>query len=152
MVKKFIVTLFGSFFYTGFFPLASATFACAVWVLIWLFVPGARFLTHPVVVIATIPLAIYLASVMEGYYGHDASRIVIDEFIGMQITLFAIEPAWKVGVAAFILFRIFDIVKPFPVGRAEKLRGGLGVVADDALAGVYSFIALFILMRVFDLA
>ncbi|MBN2072011.1 MAG: phosphatidylglycerophosphatase A [Candidatus Krumholzibacteriota bacterium] len=150
-MKKFVVTILGSFFYTGFFPFASATFACAVWIAVWLFVPGAKYFTHPVVVVLAIPVAIYLANVMEDYYGHDASEIVVDEFIGMQITLFMIQPAWKVGIAAFILFRIFDIIKPFPAGRAERLKGGLGVVADDALAGVYSFIALFILMRFFDL-
>ncbi len=150
-VKRFIVVLLGSFFYTGFFPVASATFASAVWVLVWLFVPGAGLMTHPVFVAVTIPVAIYLASVMEGYYGHDASRIVIDEFVGMQITLLAIGPSWKAGAAAFVLFRIFDITKPYPVGKAEKLRGGFGVVADDALAGAYSFIVLSILMRFFDL-
>ena len=150
-MKMFFVTLFGSFFYTGFFPFASATFACAVWIGGWLFVPGAHYLTHPVVVIVLIPISIYLAGVMEKYYGHDASAIVIDEFLGMQITLLMIQPSWRAGLAAFIFFRVFDIWKPFPAGRAEKLKDGFGVVADDAVAGLYSFAALRILMLFIDL-
>lgn len=146
-MKRFLVTFFGSFFYTGFFPIAPATFACMVWLLIWLFLPGGGYLTHPIALVVTMPFAIWFSFIMEGYYGKDASKIVIDEVIGMQVTLFMIQPDWKVGVAGFFLFRLFDIAKPFPVGRAERLRGGYGVVADDFLAGVYSFIALYLLMR-----
>jgi phosphatidylglycerophosphatase A len=121
-----------------------------IWVLIWLFVPGGRFLSHPVALVVTIPFAIWFAFIMEGYYGKDASKIVIDEVVGMQVTLFMIQPDWKVGVAGFFLFRLFDIAKPFPVGRSERLRGGFGVVTDDFLAGVYSYAALYLLKRFTD--
>lgn len=151
LLKKFLVTVFGSCFYTGFFPVAPATFACAIWLLVWLFVPGGRLLTHPIALAASLPLAIYLSFVMEGYYGQDASQIVIDEFVGMQVTLFMFEPSWKAGLAGFFLFRFFDIAKPFPVGRSQRLKGGFGVVVDDVLAGIYSYAALYILGRFLDL-
>ena len=146
-MKRSLVTLFGSFFYTGFFPFAPATFASLVWLAVWLFVPGGRLLTHPVALVITIPLAIWLSFIMEGYYGEDASKIVIDEVVGMQVTLFMLTPEWKVGIAGFLLFRLFDIAKPFPVGRSQKLKGGFGVVIDDFLAGLYSYAALYILSR-----
>ena len=141
-MKKFIVTLFSTFFYTGAFFFAPATFASFVWLLIYLFVPGGAWLVHPVVVACTLPVAVYLSYEAEKYFGHDASRIVIDEVVGMQVTLLAIEPSLLFGAIGFVLFRIFDILKPFPAGRAQRLPGGFGIVTDDVIAGAYGRILL----------
>jgi phosphatidylglycerophosphatase A len=84
---------------------------------------------------------------MEGYYGKDASKIVIDEVVGMQVTFFMMEPSLQRAIIGFFLFRIFDIIKPFPANRSQNLRGGFGVVADDVLAGVYAYIALILVIR-----
>ena len=147
VLKRFVVTLLGSFFYTGFFPFAPATFASLVWLVIWLFVPGGHLLTNPFALLVTVPLAVRLSSIMEGYYGEDASKIVIDEVVGMQVTLLMVAPDLKAGLAGFLLFRLFDIAKPFPVGRYQRLGGGTGVVIDDILAGIYSYAALYLLAR-----
>ena len=144
-VKRFIVTILGSFFYTGFFPFAPATFASLVWLAIYLFVPGGRWLVHPIVVLCTIPVAIYLAHEAEKYWGTDAHPIVIDEFVGMQMTLLAIEPTLLMGAIGFVLFRVFDILKPFPAGRSQRLPGGLGVVTDDVAAGLYGRLVLLVI-------
>ena len=146
-MKRFLVTLFGSFFYTGFFVFAPASFASLVWLLLYLFIPGGSWLVSPSSLVILTPIAIYLSWEMERYYGEDASEIVIDEFVGMQVTFFAMDPSISVGIAGFILFRIFDILKPFPVGELQKLKGGLGVVADDVLAGIYARIVLYLLIR-----
>jgi phosphatidylglycerophosphatase A len=148
-VKKFIVTLFSSFFYTGFFPFAPATFASLVWLAVYLYVPGGAWLTNPIVVLCTIPVAIYFAHQGEKYYGKDPSCVVIDEFVGMQVTLLAIEPSLLIGAIGFVLFRIFDVLKPFPAGRAERLPGGLGVVTDDVVAGVYGRLVLLAIALIF---
>lgn len=144
-MKHFLVTFFGSFFYTGFFPFAPATFASFVWLLIWLFVPGGHWMTHWVVIAGLIPVAIFLSHIMEKRYGEDASCIVIDEVVGMQITLLLSPVSIKAGLVGFVLFRIFDIAKPFPAGRSQRLPGGLGVVTDDVLAGLYALAALALL-------
>lgn len=136
-MKRFIVTLFSTFFYTGLFFFAPATFASFVWLLVYLFVPGGAWLAHPVVVVCTLPVAIYLSHEAEKHFGHDAPRIVIDEVVGMQVTLCAVEPAMLFGAIGFVLFRFFDILKPFPAGRAQRLPGGVGVVTDDVIAGAY---------------
>jgi len=141
-MKRFLVTLFGSFFYTGFFPFAPATFASLVWLCVWLFVPGAHWMTHWAVTLCTIPVAVILSGIMEKYYGEDAPRIVIDEVVGMQITLLFAAVSIRVGIAGFLLFRLFDIAKPFPANRSQKLPGGWGVVTDDVLAGLYSLAVL----------
>jgi phosphatidylglycerophosphatase A len=144
-VKRFVVTILASFFCTGHFPFAPATFASLVWLAVYLFVPGGGWLVHPVTVLCTIPVAIYLSHEAEKYWGTDAHPIVIDEFVGMQVTLLAIEPSLLMGAIGFALFRIFDIAKPFPAGRAQRLPGGLGVVTDDVAAGVYGRLALLVL-------
>jgi phosphatidylglycerophosphatase A len=147
-MRKFIITLFGSFFYTGFFSFAPATFASFVWLLCYLFIPGGQVLAHPILLIVLIPIAIYLSWEMEGYHGKDAHVIVIDEVVGMQVTFLGVEPTLIAGILGFLLFRIFDIVKPFPVGRSQGLKGGFGVVTDDLLAGAYARLVLFILAGV----
>jgi phosphatidylglycerophosphatase A len=144
-VNRFLITFVGSFFYTGFFPFAPATFASLVWLALFLFVPGGRMLVHPAALAVMLPVSVFISGRMERYYGRDASVIVIDEFVGMQTTFIAVEPSLSVGVAGFFLFRLFDVVKPFPIGPSQRLRGGFGVVVDDLLAGIYGRIVLLVL-------
>ena len=144
-MKRFLVTTLGSFFYTGFFPIAPASFASAVWLLIWLYVPGAHWMTHWAAVAGLLPIAVILSGIMERYYGEDASCIVIDEVVGMQITLILSPVSLRAGVIGFVLFRIFDIVKPFPAGRSQRLPGGIGVVVDDVIAGIYALAVMVLL-------
>jgi phosphatidylglycerophosphatase A len=72
----------------------------------------------------------------------DPGKVVIDEVVGQFIALipvpFVLETAWWTAILAFILFRFFDIVKPYPARRLESLPGGLGIMADDVIAGVYA--------------
>lgn len=74
----------------------------------------------------------------------DPSRVVVDEAIGQWVTLVgAARFNWKSWLAAFILFRLFDILKPPPIRQAEKLPGGIGIVADDVVAGVAGALVLY---------
>jgi phosphatidylglycerophosphatase A len=97
--------------------------------------------------LAAVSLApgIWSAEVVSAESGEkDPSRIVVDEVIGQWITLTgATSQNWKSWLAAFLLFRAFDIWKPPPVRQAEKLPGGLGIVADDVVAGLYGALVLF---------
>jgi len=142
--------LVGSFFYCGFFPVAPATFASFIWVVAYLFVPRFDLLVNPLSLVVTLPIAIYTSHKMESIYGRDASEIVIDEFAGMQISLLFVKPEPIVAVVAFFLFRFFDIAKPFPINRSQRVPGGFGVVLDDVIAGIYARLALgvfFIFLR-----
>ena len=69
---------------------------------------------------------------------HDPSHIVIDEVVGQILSLLWVPISLTSLIIGFIAFRVFDILKPFPVGRSESLPGGLGIVCDDLLAGVYA--------------
>lgn len=79
---------------------------------------------------------------------HDHSSIVIDEVVGMLVVWVAVEPGWFPIVAGFVLFRFFDVVKPWPVSRIDRsVEGGLGIMLDDLAAGVMAAAVLQLLLR-----
>lgn len=96
------------------------------------------------VLIALILFAVgwYSADRMEPIWGKDNYRIVIDEIAGMYITMMFVPLSLKTLLVGLILFRLFDITKPFYIRRLEKLPGGLGVMMDDVLAGIYANLIL----------
>ncbi len=83
----------------------------------------------------------------EKIWGEDSNRIVVDEVFGMVISLLFVPLSYKAIVVGFILFRLFDIVKPFYINKMEKIGGGIGVMADDLLAGIYANLLLQIVIR-----
>jgi phosphatidylglycerophosphatase A len=101
----------------------------------------------PLLVAATTIAGVWAASRVEPMYGHDSPKIVIDEVAGQMLTLaFASRSDSRevltAAVLGFLLFRFFDILKPFPIRRLEHLHGGFGVVADDLGAGFYALVVL----------
>jgi phosphatidylglycerophosphatase A len=100
-----------------------------------------------VAVCAIALVGIWAASRTEKLSGRkDPGKVVIDEVAGQFIALlpvpFVLESAWWTAILAFILFRFFDIVKPYPARRLESLESGLGIMADDIVAGVYAAIGV----------
>ena len=136
--------------YCGYFPVAPGTVGSAAGLLFYLAVWWAQ---SPVFEVALI-LVLFAAGTWAGttaerYFGGiDPGPIVIDEVVGMLITLAFIPVSLTGALIGFLLFRIFDVIKPFPAGRFEKLHGGLGVMADDAMAAIYANIALRIVLYV----
>ena len=139
-----IATGFGS----GFSPVAPGTagalLATAIWIVCSYLVPFylIGMLTAALIIIFTIA-GICSANAVEPIWGKDPSRVVVDEMVGVWIPLLAVpERNWWYVLAAFILFRLFDIFKPLGVRKMESLKGGVGVMIDDILAGIYSLILL----------
>jgi phosphatidylglycerophosphatase A len=126
----------------GYIPFAPGTFGSAAGLLLWALLPASP-LVHVVSILALFVLGSWSGSVAERYFGRtDPGQVVIDEVMGMLITLF-MNPVGAWGVfGAFLLFRIADIMKPYPANRLERLPGGVGVMADDAMAAVYANLAL----------
>ncbi len=79
-------------------------------------------------------------------WNHDDNRIVIDEIIGIGITILATPLSWQIYVAAFVLFRVFDIWKPLFIRKLDNIKSDNGVLLDDVLAGIYANIVLQILI------
>ena len=134
----------------GFSPVAPGTagalLAALVWYLLSFLLSGMALLWFTVALILVFTLAgVWAADRLEPAWGEDPSRVVVDEMVGVWISLLA-APAGHVwyGLAAFVLFRFFDILKPLGIRRMEKLPGGWGVMMDDILSGVYGFIVLIV--------
>ena len=82
-------------------------------------------------------------TVAERHFGTtDPGAGVIDEVAGMLLTLYLLPATWTVAIVGFIVFRMFDIIKPFPARRLEALHGGWGMMADDLMAAIYANLAL----------
>lgn len=151
MKINFVEKLFGSGFYTGFLPVAPGTFGSLTALIIYL-LPGFE---NPSLMIFMISLFILIglpiADKFELLYGKDPAQFTIDEFVGMWITLlFVPKKIWWI-LLAFLIWRALDITKPFPARKLEALKGGWGVMLDDIMAGIYSFISVQLIIYVFNL-
>lgn len=132
----------------GHVPVAPGTAGSAVGVALWLLVRAAEAPGLEAVVIAVVLAAgVWSATVTERHYGReDPGVVVIDEVAGMLITCFLLPLGIMGIVAAFFAFRLFDIVKPYPAGVAERLPRGWGIMADDVVAGLYAYATIRLLI------
>lgn len=140
----------GSGFYTGYSPFAPGTAASAAALLIYL-IPGFEklYILIPAIFLAFIS-GIYLGGRFEEFYGKkDPSQCTIDEVAGMWISLILVPRQPLYIILSFVLWRFFDIIKPFPVRNAEGLPGGVGIMLDDVIAAVYSLIAVHLIILFF---
>ena len=115
-------------------------------ILIWFLVPVDFW--SILVWVVVLALGAVVSRISEKEFGHDARPIVIDEILGMGLALLFVPKQLAFFVAAFVLFRLFDILKPFPARQAERLPLGWGVMADDLVAGVYVNIVMQIFLAV----
>ena len=145
---KLFHIIIASGFGSGFSPFAPGTAGALVAVIIWtvLFyvIPFNILLVVTSLLIVLFTAAgIWSADKLESEWGKDPSKVVVDEMVGVWIALLAVPVGnvWYI-LFAFLLFRFFDIFKPLGIRKMEQLEGGIGVMADDILAGIYSFLLL----------
>jgi phosphatidylglycerophosphatase A len=136
----------------GFAPKAPGTAGSIVGVLIYLLIERLQLSAYyPHVIIFFFIVGIWASSRVENLWGHDSQRIVIDEVVGQMITFGIAAGRYHLSafhiILGFGLFRLFDIVKPYPIRYLERLKGGLGVVADDVGAGIYALAVLTLVIR-----
>ncbi|MFH1398178.1 MAG: phosphatidylglycerophosphatase A [Candidatus Omnitrophota bacterium] len=131
-----------TFFYIGYIPVISGTFASLIAAGIY-FILKANAPWLILVVLLVLILGFLFCGRAERALGrNDPSCIVIDEVCGMLLSLVFLPYSWKIVLSAFILFRVLDIFKPFPISRFQKMRGSLGIMGDDILAGIFTNIIL----------
>jgi phosphatidylglycerophosphatase A len=92
--------------------------------------------------LAVIAISVWAAGRAESLFGHDSGRIVIDEWAGVFVCYLGLPPQAWVMIPVFVFFRILDVWKPWPTRKLESLPGGVGVTADDLMAGVYANLAV----------
>ena len=134
--------MLGSGFFTGYIPIVPGTFGSLAGLLIY-YIPGFE---KPIVILPAIIgftlYGIYVGNKFDKIYGKDPRQCTIDEIVGMWISLLFLPKQIFISILAFIIWRAFDIVKPFPAKNLEKLEGGLGIMIDDVISGLYALIVL----------
>jgi phosphatidylglycerophosphatase A len=130
--------------YLGYFPVAPGTVGSAVGLVVYLLVWWTQTAAVEVgLILLVFAVGVWAGTTAERYFGGiDPGPVIIDEVLGMLVTLAFIPVGLSGAIAGFLLFRIFDVAKPYPAGRLERLHGGLGVMADDAMAAVYANLSL----------
>ncbi|RMG66489.1 MAG: phosphatidylglycerophosphatase A [Calditrichaeota bacterium] len=149
-MKKALIYSFGTGLGTGFSPVAPGTAGSTLAVLVayFLFRGNQTYLLLSLLV--CLPLGIGAASWMADQLRiPDPSIVVIDEVVGMWVALLGVAWNWKLFALAFVLFRLFDVVKPPPVRQLESLHGGLGIMLDDVMAGFYALVAVHLIGLLF---
>lgn len=148
-----LAKIVASFFYIGFIPVIPGTFgSLASFILYFPLFYAGYWQVYLVAIILIVGAGIWAAGrVARESRIIDPSFIVIDEVAGQLITLFLIPFSWVHLLAGFFLFRIMDIIKPFPGRQAEDLPGGYGIITDDVLAGIYANVLLRLLLFMKDM-
>jgi phosphatidylglycerophosphatase A len=149
MKLNFFEKLIGSGFYTGYIPFASGTWGSLAALIIYL-IPGFEkpVIIIPAIVLFTI-LGIFIGNKFDVVYGKDPAECTVDEVVGMWISLLFLPKTIFVVTATFISWRVFDIIKPAPARQLESLKGGVGIMIDDIVAGIYSLLLLHLILFIF---
>ncbi len=136
-------------FGTGCVPMMPGTIGTLVGVLFYLLMQTLSWPIYIGVTVVLFSLGVWLCDVTARHLGvHDHGGIVWDEIVGFLITMTAVPPDWRFVLLGFVLFRLFDIWKPWPISWLDrKLSGGLGIMSDDVLAGIYALLVLQIIIN-----
>jgi|TARA_B100001750_G_C15467164_1_gene577710 phosphatidylglycerophosphatase A len=126
-------------FRIGYFPLAPGTLGSLIALIAWIFLPETSIINLIIIISIIFIIGIFSTGLLEKEYNiQDPSYIIIDEWVGMWVALLFVPNDTIWFAFAFILFRSFDILKIYPANIIEKLNGGMGIMLDDIVAGLYS--------------
>ena len=130
--------------YIGFVPVAPGTAGSAAGVAIFYLIRGVEAAwAQPLLIAVVFAVGVWAASMTERVLGGiDPGPVVIDEVVGMLITLLWLPVTPLGALAGFLVFRVLDVVKPWPSRQLESLHGGLGIMSDDAMAAVYGHLLM----------
>ena len=143
--KEKIALTLATVLYAGYIPKIPGTMGSLAAILFWALLMWCKIPqnVYLILLLIIIILGIIASTISEKIIGKtDPGQIVIDEFAGILITMFTIPFSLKYAIIGFIIFRIYDILKPFPINIIQKLPKGYGIMFDDILAGFFSFIIL----------
>ena len=137
-------------FGSGLAPLAPGTFGTLAAVPLYLLLAQMPLWIYAIIVVSAFVVGVYCCRVTADYLGvHDHPAIVWDEIVGYWLTMMAAPQGWPWPLIGFVLFRFFDIVKPWPIGWVDsRVDGGLGIMLDDVLAALYAWLCLQLIVQV----
>ncbi len=140
----FITKCIATVFFSGYSPVAPGTAGSIVALIPLIIFPGMSTVTLALITISGFSIGVWASKQFERVYGDDPQIVVIDETVGMWVTMLFVPVTWFTMTAGFILFRIFDIIKPPPARQLEAIPNGWGIMLDDVAAGVYAGLTVFL--------
>lgn len=150
MKLNLLEKILGTFFYTGYLPKMPGTFTSFFAMLLFL-IPGFENPTLLMILISLfMGIGVVIGSKFESVHGKDPSIFTLDEVVGTWISLLFVKKTFYFILLAFVIWRILDIVKPFPANIAEKIKGGWGIMLDDVIAGVYTLLIMIALINLIN--
>ena len=141
MIKK-INLLFLTFFMIGRIKYAPGTITSLVILIIWYFIPNSMIVQLPILCFHLLFGFYFCFRFTKNNLDKDPSYIVIDEVVGMMISLFLLPKEISLYIMAFILFRFFDIIKPSIIDRSQEFKFGVGIMADDIISGILTLLII----------
>jgi phosphatidylglycerophosphatase A len=138
----FFVKFIATGFYTGYSPIAPGTAGTLAGLAIYLLPSFELPSIVAAAIVAGFLFGVYAGRKLEVTFGHDPTVVVIDEMVGVWISLFLLPKTTLVVLAGFILFRILDTIKPQPAKLFQRQGGGIAIMMDDVIAGVYTNLGL----------
>ena len=146
-IRNYIIKISSTFFYIGYLPFIPGTFGSLAGLFLFYLLKGS-IAVYLLFVLPLIILGYMVAGKAEEIFQQkDARCIVIDEVCGMLLSLIFIPADLKLALIAFIIFRLLDALKPYPAGLLQDLKGSIGVMSDDIVAGIYTNIVLQVAFR-----
>jgi phosphatidylglycerophosphatase A len=156
-IIQFFQKIFATIFFLGYFPLMPGTLGSALVVFgLWYFQLHKHMVFSPLqwwlAIVALSALSIAVSSrPKEVFHQEDPKQVIIDECAGQLVTFFFLPLTLNTLLLGFLLFRFFDIVKPFPIYKMEELDGGIGITMDDVVAGVLANVSLMGILKMYHL-
>ncbi len=147
--KEYVFKILSTFFGTGLSPIAPGTLASGIFIFGFYFLNNYRRLYAWQVFLITLPVSIYVSQKAEDFWGKDPSRCVIDEVAGIALPMVFLKGGFVNYLIVFLLFRLFDILKPLGIKKFDEIKGGFGIVLDDLVASVYTIFTYKLLKIVF---
>ncbi len=145
---SFITRCVATVFFSGYSPVAPGTAGSLVALIPLIIFPGIHVFVLVAMIIIGFAAGVRVSNMFEAAYGDDPQVVVIDEAVGMWITMLFVPITWFNLGAGFLLFRIFDIIKPPPARQLEALTNGWGIMLDDVAAGIYAGILVFLITMI----
>jgi phosphatidylglycerophosphatase A len=142
--------LLSSWFGSGLMPVAPGTSGTLAALPLLIIINYFGTVPSVISLIVIIPLAVWTSNISQKLLGKDdPSEVVIDEAAGFFVSVFLLPYSWSTFILGFTLFRVFDILKPFPIGIIDrKVKGGIGICLDDIVAGIYANICVRIIQAI----
>ncbi|NPA51312.1 MAG: phosphatidylglycerophosphatase A [Aquificae bacterium] len=151
-LKDYLAFLVATGGFVGKIPIAPGTLGTLVAIPIILIYWNKGVIAQLSITAAVFFVGLWASIVLvEKYNEKDPEYIVVDEIAGFMITMIAIEPTFVHLALGFVLFRLYDILKPPPIKMFERLPSGLGVMADDIIAGIYAWLCLLLIIKIFNI-